>query len=290
MQHWCQPKVNSQTHVKVFIGSGEVSLIERKTAIYSLRKNTKEDLDIYVFNGTHNAIELNDAEPFLAPMSLRVKYHNITEFSLYRYLIPRLCDYQGKAIYIDSDIICLTDIAELFNTPMNGADFLARRAETAGTEHWGLSVMLIDCEKCRFDLEQIIADLEAGLYSMTDFSWMSPAFLARHSYNIGELSPLWNQFDQWDEKTKLIHYTNLDTQPWRFPNHPYGELWFTYFKEAMSAGYVTANDITLSRIRGYVRRDLLDGNASYDSSGLVSQFAQPVKRILKGMAKRINIA
>lgn len=282
--------VNNQTQVRVFIGSGEASLIERKTAIHSLRKHTKRDLDIYVFNGTHNAIQLNDGEPFLAPMSLRVKYQNITEFSLYRYLIPQLCDYNGKAIYIDSDIVCLNDIGELFDTSMAGADFLARRADTSGTGHWGLSVMLIDCEKCRFDLERIIDEIAAGLYSMTDFSWMSPRFLAHHSYTIGQLDPMWNQFDQWDHRTKLIHYTNLDTQPWRFPNHPYGELWFTYLREAMSAGYVTANDIRLSRIRGYIRRDLLDGNAGSESSGLMTQLAQPVKRVLKDVARRINIA
>jgi len=42
----------NDSRVKVFIGSGEASLIERKVAIYSLRKNTKRNLDIYVCNGT----------------------------------------------------------------------------------------------------------------------------------------------------------------------------------------------------------------------------------------------
>src|SRR4051794_9455012 len=107
--------MNKKERVRVFIGSGEASLLERKTAIYSLRKHTKRELDIYVFNGTHNAIELNDGEPFLAPMSLQVKYRNITEFSLYRFLIPEICDHRGRAIYIDSDTVCLTDIGELFD-------------------------------------------------------------------------------------------------------------------------------------------------------------------------------
>ena len=148
-------KVTNQPRVKVFIGSGEASLLERKVAIHSLRKNTKRDLDIYVFNGTHNAIELNDEKPFPAPMSLRIKYRNITEFSLYRFLIPELCGYQGRAIYIDSDTICLADIGELFDTPMDGADFLAKHEAYPGEELWGLSVTLFDCEKSRFDLEEI---------------------------------------------------------------------------------------------------------------------------------------
>lgn len=119
--------MNDQERIRVFIGSGEASLLERKVAIYSLRKHTNRELDIYVFNGTHNAIELNDEEPFLAPLSLKLKYRNITEFSLYRYLIPQLCNYQGKAIYIDSDIICLSDIGKLFDSPLGDGDFLAKK-------------------------------------------------------------------------------------------------------------------------------------------------------------------
>lgn len=273
----------NETRVKVFIGSGEASLIERKVAVYSLRKHTKRDLDIYVCNGTHNAIELNDEDPFIAPMSLRVKYRNVTEFSLYRYLIPELCNYSGKAIYIDSDTICLSDIGQLFDTPMDGADFLAKPDAYKGEQLWGLSVMLIDCEKCRFDLEQTIDEIDAGLYSMTDFSLMAPKFLEHHPYKIGRLDPLWNVFDQWDAQTKLIHYTNLETQPWKYHNHPYGELWFTYFEEARAAGYVTDRDLELSRIRSYVRPDLLNGNFAAPSAS-----PSLARRVLRGVTTRIG--
>lgn len=284
--------MSSKPRVKVFIGSGEASLVERKTSIYSLRKNSQRDLDIYVFNGTHNAVRLNDDEPFLAPMSLRVKYRNVTEFSLYRYLIPELCNYQGRAIYIDSDTVCLADIGELFDMPMNGADFLAKPDAYPGERLWGLSVMLFDCEKCRFDLEEIVTEIDAGLYSMTDFSLMSPRFLKHHPYTIGELDPAWNVFDQWDEQTKLIHYTNLETQPWKYPNHPYGELWFKYFNEARAAGLVTDEDIELSMMRAYVRRDMLNGNfqPQATSPSLVRQLAAPVKRALKNVTSRISVA
>ena len=282
--------MKNETRIKVFIGSGEASLIERKVAIHSLRKHTTRDLDIFVCNGTHNAIELNDDEPFLAPMSLRVKYRNVTEFSLYRYLIPQLCDYHGRAIYIDSDTICLADIGELFDTPFDGADFLAKPDAYLGDELWGLSVMLIDCAKCGFDLEQIVDEIDRGLYSMTDFSLMAPKFLEHHPYKIGRLDEAWNVFDQWDDQTKLIHYTNLETQPWKFPNHPYGELWFKFLEEAIAEGYVTSQDLELSMIRSYVRRDLLNGNFARPvaSPNLARQLAAPFKRILRDVTTRIS--
>ncbi len=284
--------MDQQARIKVFIGSGEASRLERKVLIYSLHKHTQRELDIYVFNGTHNAVELNNSEPFLAPMSLGVKYHNGTEFSLYRYLIPELCLYQGKAIYVDSDTICLTDIGELIDTPTNSYDFLAKREAYShlSTDLWGLSVMLIDCESCRFDLEAICGEIDLDLYSYTDFSCMSPAFLVYHPYRIGELEPHWNVFDYWDNQTKLIHYTNLYTQPWKYPNHPYGELWFEYLHEAIAAGYVTQEDIELSQVRGYVRRDLLAGNRPINDSQATSakhvlqSFTRSVKTVLKRTA------
>ena len=270
--------------VRVFIGSGEASLLERKVAAYSLRKHTRGELDIYVINGTHNALELNDGEPFPAPMSLRVKYRNVTEFSLYRFLIPEVCGRQGRAIYIDSDTICLSDIGELFGAPMDGAQFLAKSEAYKGGL-WGLSVMLIDCESCSFDLEAVVDEIDRGLYTMTDFSCMSPEFLARHPYRIGELDPRWNSFDYADAGTKLIHYTNLYTQPWKYPGHPHGELWFEYFNEARASGYVTPRDIELSLVRSYVRLDLLEGNNPRPAAPptRLGRLARPVKRALKGL-------
>ena len=255
--------MNKQEPVRVFIGSGEASLLERKVAIYSLRKQTARELDIYVFNGTHNAVELNDREPFLAPLSLKLKYQNVTEFSLYRYLIPQLCNYRGKAIYIDSDVICLTDIGKLLDTSLDGCDFAARKDAYRHVEEelWALSVMLIDCAKCRFDLDSYYEEIDRGLYKYKDFACMSPSFLAHHPFQISQLDPHWNVLDYADRHTKLIHYTNLHTQPWKHPNHPYGKLWFDYLQEAIAAGYVTQQDIDLSLVRSYVRRDIRKGNS-----------------------------
>ena len=156
--------MSSQTTVKVFIGSGEASVIECRTAIHSLRKHTKRDLDIYVFNGTHNAIRLNDGEPFLAPMSLKVKYQNITEFSLYRYLIPQLCDFQGRAIYIDSDTVCLSDIGELFEA----AGLLMRNLRDGALA------------LTRFALDRIASDFIAQIGEVDELVGLPSQFIGDH--------------------------------------------------------------------------------------------------------------
>ncbi len=37
-----------------------------------------------------------------------------TAFSSSRFLVPWLCDYQGWALFIDADMLCLADLAELW--------------------------------------------------------------------------------------------------------------------------------------------------------------------------------
>lgn len=248
--------------VNIFISSGEASLLERKVLIYSLHRNSGRKLDIRVFNGTHNAIESDGLEPQLVPMSLKVKYQNVTEFSNYRFMVPEICGYQGRAISMDSDMIVLGDIGELFDSEMGDNNFLAK-AEAYGRNFlglWGLSVMLINCARTRFDLELYYDEMQSGKYGYADLHQMQSRFLARHPFKIGKLNPCWNEFDRCYSDTKLIHYTNLFSQPWKFRSHPYGNLWFEYFEEARSAGYITDLDIERTLVRAYARKDLLEGN------------------------------
>jgi len=245
--------------LKIFIGSGEASKIERKVLIYSLEKHSSCKLDIWVYNGTHNSVERNNEKPFLAPLSLDLKYRSVTEFSLFRYLIPELCGFDGLAVYLDSDMVCLGDITELFDAKTDGYDFLAvSRGYDKG--HWASSVMLINCNQCRFDMNRYYKDIDQNKYSYLDFSRFSPLFLSHHNFKIGLLDSHWNVFDRYDKCTKLIHYTKLRQQPWKYAYHPYGNIWFEYFKNARNEGYITNEDIQASISRSYVRSDILEGN------------------------------
>jgi hypothetical protein len=120
--------------------------------------------------------------------------------------------------------------------------------------------MLIDCARTRFPLDRYFDEIHEGLYSYTDLHQMRPRFLVHHPFGIGPIDGRWNEFDHRDKDTRLIHYTNLYTQPWKYRSHPHGDLWFCYFKKAREAGYVSDRDIELSLVRSYAREDLLEGN------------------------------
>jgi lipopolysaccharide biosynthesis glycosyltransferase len=280
------PMSNENT-VRVFIGSGEASLLERKTLIHSLKKHSKRELEIYIFNGTHNSIESEGRPPVLANMSLNVKYRNYTEFSNYRWLIPEICQYQGKAIFLDSDMVCLSDIGNFFDAPMNGCDMLAKPEAYKGNAAWGMSAVLFDCSKCRFDLESIFAEVDRGLFTNTDFQQMSPKFLAAHPFKLGPIDPNWNSFDHFDADTKLIHYTNLRTQPWKFPGHAHESLWFKYFNEARATGVITQQDIDKTLSRAYARQDIL-APSGIEGNKMVMSADRSIKSTFKKVKYKIR--
>ena len=45
-----------------------------------------------------------------------------TEFTYSRFLVPHLCDYRGKAIFMDNDMLCFGDVKELDDLPMDDLD------------------------------------------------------------------------------------------------------------------------------------------------------------------------
>jgi len=155
-----------------------------------------------------------------------------TGFTNYRYAIPDLAGQTGRAIYNDVDQIYLTDPAELFDIDMKGAGQLCiTERETA--------VMLLDCEKM------------AKIWHREDAeSSERHKFFRAKVQSIegmwGRLPGVWNSRDHEYEPgvSKLLHYTTLQTQPWRpFPKvlkyreNPNGDVWFDMEKAADKAGF-----------------------------------------------------
>jgi len=255
--------------IRIFVGSGDASLLERKTLVYSLRRHTRRTLEIWSYNGTRRVVENETGQSIDCSAALAIPNRGfVTEFSLFRYLIPELSGGQGKAIYLDSDMICFGDIEELFDTPLDGVHFAARpnAYPEIAPERWALSALVIDCNRCRFDLPGIFQHIAAGRFTYPEFAQFGRRTRAFLPYDVKPLPDTWNDFDHYDASTRLIHYTDLDRQPWKFRYHPYGDPWFQYFNGAVAEGLITAADIESSIRHGYVRADLLAGNRGNDTA------------------------
>ena len=56
--------------------------------------------------------------------------HWATPFSGFRWAIPESCNFEGRAIYMDADVIVLCDVAELWSHPMHAEATVAAKGGT----------------------------------------------------------------------------------------------------------------------------------------------------------------
>lgn len=154
-----------------------------------------------------------------------------TGFTNYRFAIPAFCGGRGRAIYNDEDEIYRTDPGRLFDLDLGGAGYLA----ISDTES---SVMLIDCERM------------ASVWTLEEaqLGWKRTLLrkASRATGHRGELDPGWNARDEEfiPDRSHLLHYTTLHTQPWRpFPERfvyqegAYTQLWHDLEREAIAEGF-----------------------------------------------------
>lgn len=182
--------------IRIFIGTdSDIHADAEKVVEYSIRKHTTEE------------VEINFIRPGWKS--------GVTGFTNHRFLVPKLCNYEGYAIYLDVDMLILGDIAEVWNCKQPG------KWCTTGLRD---DVSVIDCSAFRFLTEEYVKTHRKDY--IRSYLPQSP-LISNH----------WNVVDRMDESTKLVHYSNLDTQPWRDP-HPdqaLSNLFFQYLDEANNA-------------------------------------------------------
>lgn len=160
-----------------------------------------------------------------------------TPFSCFRFAIPELCQFKGRAIHLDADFIILKDLKEIFEMEMT---------HPVMSPHTRTDFMLIDCS--RFEelaalgmwptIEQMKSSGEVIKYYWTK--------LQEHLF-IGEAPSSWESWDGKDftEKSFTLHYTDMRTQPWKpypeyfdYPLHPDKKaltLFWEHYAEALEA-------------------------------------------------------
>lgn len=163
-----------------------------------------------------------------------------TEFTYSRFLVPFLCGYEGIALFMDNDMLCLSDIQEIFNLdmkdyalrvvkhdhrPRNTVKMDGKIQTSYPRKNWS-SMMLADCAKLRcWSKEAVETRTGAWLHRFEPI----PDAL------IGDIPAVWNVLDEIHPDTKLVHYT--EGGPWfaEKADHPFGKIWFDYRDEMRAA-------------------------------------------------------
>ena len=212
---------------RIFIGWDSRQAESADVLAYSLQRHSSIPLDVRFLKLS----ELEFSRPHDPLQS--------TEFTYTRFLPPKLCDYEGHALFLDSDMLCLTDIRELAElemepyalrvvkhdyNPSNTVKMDGKIQTTYPRKNWS-SLMLMNCARLKLWTHEIVQN-QTGAYLHRFEDIPDDA--------IGTVPATWNSLDTRDSDTCLIHYTNGG--PWfeAYRDHPHGAVWFDY-RNAMLA-------------------------------------------------------
>jgi hypothetical protein len=233
--------------VRMFIASDQRNAKAEKALEYSIRKHGTEPVEITWMRagdpgwmgGTEaefraGKVEWNLGRPANKPWG-SAGGGCATEFTRFRMILPCKAGYAGRAIYLDPDMLVLGDIRQLWEQPMDGKALMAISSKR-------FDVLLFDCGHNFWTnpawpkQDKIRGDYIHGA-PLRDI-------IIRNG-QVGWLTQDWDCLDGagYEEgKTKLVHYTNMNTQPWRpwegvIPYTPHRDprmvkLWWDTFKEA----------------------------------------------------------
>lgn len=199
--------------VRIFVGTpaNNEDLEAQAVLSYSLRKHTTELLDI-----TFMMLSRDPSSFWYSDPQKKLGWRTdgwATPFSALRWGIPAACDFKGRAIYMDSDMIAMADIAELWKQPIPPGKMVLAKREGDG-KNIATCVMLWDC-----------AAAKAGLPNVAKLVGIPGAYRdIRHTLGdlAGEFIGDWNCRDRQDlpkygsvhdPRIKILHYTEIPTQP-----------------------------------------------------------------------------
>lgn len=264
--------MNNQNEIPVFFASDDNYIPCLAVAIHSLEKNAskknnyrliilhsgmseKGQQEIKEFEQENIKIEFKDISnienDLKDDLALRLRdYYSSTIY--YRIFIGTLFPEYHKAVYIDSDVILLDDIANLYNTDLEGniigaipdgvvhdskklQDYVEVNDGVENKKYFNSGVLVIDLDKFR---ETRVDERFVRILTKYNCDTIAPDqdylnILCKDKVKYLPLS--WDKMPDYcehlDEKDiHLIHY-NMFRKPWHYRDVEYSDIFWKYAKE-----------------------------------------------------------
>lgn len=190
--------------IRLFVGcDGTNCDLESQMVLeYSLRKHASEPVEITWMQQSGSG-----------PWSGWKCSTGRTPFSHFRWSIPSVCDYRGKAIYTDSDFFFLADIAELWNQQIPHV-MLVRKPQDKPQR---AACILFDCAKSKGHIPPLKA-----LKELADAHGHCSDYFRFHRELMDAFDGDWDcigfekdvkgKGNLNDPRIKAIHYTRMEQQ------------------------------------------------------------------------------
>jgi len=239
-------------YLDIFVGTDRSQLLAVAVLEFSIKRHTSLAVRVLPL------IDLDLPEP------KDIRQGSRTNFSFSRFAIPELKNYEGTALYLDADMLVFRDIGEIWRIPRGEAKILIQGAvegpaqvEKAGAPKQRkkqCSVMLMNCGRLDWNVVEIIAGLD-GKYTY-DQLMSEMCLLAEDEISYG-LPFQWNSLEHYEPNTRLIHYTDMLTQPWVDANNRNGHLWMREVRLMLDAGVMSWRALEREIDLGYFRPSLV---------------------------------
>ncbi len=231
--------------IRIYVGAQTEQWLATKVLEYSILSRTSASIKVISLH--ENKIDI--------PQPKDKKNAPRTPFSFQRFLIPELADYEKKAIYLDSDMQVFTDIRGLYDRGFQENQNLLNVWEVSDNNRKPqFSVMLLDCEKLRWDIKDIVKKLDDG--KLTYERLMFDMEIGQNEGN--NLEKEWNSLEFYDEnKTNLLHYTDMSLQPWLSKKNKNSAVWLKDLTSAIEFKHILKKEIRKDVLLGNIRPSLI---------------------------------
>lgn len=258
--------------IRIYVGTDSSQMLAAKVLEYSIKKYASM---------TVNLEPLCDVP---VPLPKNPKNRPRTGFSFARFLIPSLCNYKGRAIYLDADMLVFADIAKLWTLAMDETDIICAEQPGEKGRVRQYSVMLMNCSNLHWHIEDIVAGFDEGKY---DYAKVMYDFCVVPADRVAATIPYeWNSLECYEQgKTCLIHYTDMPTQPWVSQSNKHGAVWYQNLREGISEGFIEKAFLYHEVERGHVHPGLpqklgLQPHPDYEQ--LAKNFVPPYRKFVRG--------
>lgn len=223
----------SASKIRIFIGTEQKTVLQQKVLKYSIRKHTRSQIEFISLIG-ESWEKIQDR-----PLGIG------TGFSLLRWTIPEKCNFEGYAIYLDVDMLVLTDIKHLWEADVAYPNRNTSVWCTNQNGFWETSCMFIDCEKAKLQwlsFPEILKRLQKDTDRKQYKELMRGGVFVENPPQ--QIPNTWNHLNTYEkDKTNILHYTIEWQQPWYDDTHPLRYVWEEYFKECLSGGVITKEEV-----------------------------------------------
>ena len=163
-----------------------------------------------------------------------------------RFLVPYLCDYQGQALFVDGDMLCRTDIAELLKEidttkavsvvkhdyeTKHPIKYLGHKNEDYPRKNWS-SVIYWNCSHFKNRVLTPEYIMTATGKHLHRFEWLNNEFIDL----VGEIPKEWNWLVseyEYNEDAKLVHFTIGTPCFSDYNNCDYADEWWNTYYNAI---------------------------------------------------------